>query len=1070
MKHLFTILACVLLGFAAQAQWQPLGSPANGSAKNIWSSGNNLYVLTGSGNTFYRSTDAGNSWTKILEFTSDWGFTSSNNIILGGDSILINFNGKYYRSADAGSTWDITTAPYDYNYYKVRGRILAITDSLNSQIDNNLKTNDWGLTWEPYNQASFFSASVIYGYNMAVANNRLFYISNSGSLYIDVDSTDYSLVNSILPHALRLSGYGSTLIYNGIYPNLHYVSKDNGLNWDTINDPHIQNSPYHLNFYSNNDTLFFIYNDSIYYQTTDPAVWFPVNGLPTGKTLTDMVKYQGLYYVTSLEGGVYKSADLNGPWDHIPDFALNSTAKVIEVLNNTYYISNDAGNLVTTSDNFATFQPLNYFIDGAPHTEAFDFFNMDGTLFGVFNDTVVKSSDGGANWNKITTIGVGLPVIDHFKLIHEGNTLFLSVYYPYQNSNNHYFLTSTDFGNTWTIIYGDLLTYNEWADGFFIKNGNAFFLISGWNNSAVRKYNITNNGVYFENTLAYQLTPITWVKKANNVLLGANYQYTGNPDFLYQMYVSYDNGLTWMYGGADLPAQYINGWFSGNGSQLVAWVPDHGVYYSNNQGLNWAAINNNVDGARIVSMNNLNNELYIYSRFDKFWKRTFPGGDVECAAGKVYFDENNNNVFDPADHPSADKRVSSNTNYNYVFSNLQGKYNLCVQDFVNDTIKASYYDPNVFFSPSNYVVNMADTNYNFKIQFQNQSNDVKVELTPMSFPVSGFSNCYFLTLSNIGSTPASGTVSLSFNNTLVLNSTSETPASTTSSTLVWNFSNLYPTSQKTYWANFIFPGNEFPLATPVQFVASVQPTFVDNVPTNNIDSLNQLVVSSYDPNDKTVNLPRYLTPAQVAQKPELTYTVRFQNTGNWPAQTVFVIDTLSDNLDLSTFHVITASHNYEIEFLGNRIVKFNFPDINLADSTSNEPASHGLIKYAIRCISNIPINDSIVNTAHIFFDFNVPVATKSAINIVANPDRIAEQEMGFNADIVPNPASGMVTVRMEEENDYQVQITTVDGRMITTTKMVGTSGVMDISSLSKGIYLVRITSGTKSIVRKLIVE
>jgi uncharacterized repeat protein (TIGR01451 family) len=286
--------------------------------------------------------------------------------------------------------------------------------------------------------------------------------------------------------------------------------------------------------------------------------------------------------------------------------------------------------------------------------------------------------------------------------------------------------------------------------------------------------------------------------------------------------------------------------------------------------------------------------------------------------------------------------------------------------------------------------------------------------------------------------------------------------------LAWDFSNLYPTSQKTYWAFFNFPVSEFPLATPVQFVASVQPTFVDNVPTNNIDTLKQLVVSSYDPNDKTVNLPKYLTPAQVAQKPELTYTVRFQNTGNWPAQTVFVIDTLSENLDLSTFHVIMASHNYEIEFLGNRILKFNFPDINLADSSSNEAASHGLIKYALRCNSNIPINDSIVNTAHIFFDFNVPVATKSAVNIVANPDRIAEQEMGFNADIIPNPASGLVTIRMEEENDYQVQ--TIDGRIVTTTQMVGTSGVMDISSLSKGIYLVRIKSGTRVAVKKLIIK
>ncbi len=285
---------------------------------------------------------------------------------------------------------------------------------------------------------------------------------------------------------------------------------------------------------------------------------------------------------------------------------------------------------------------------------------MDGTLFGVFNDTVVKSIDGGVSWSKITTVAVGtIQPLNHFKLIHDGNTLYLSVYYPYENSNNHFFLSSTDFGTTWNVIYGDLLSSNSWASGTFMKSGNYFYLTDGWNYSDVRKYSIVNGNVQFTNTLAYQTTPITWLKSVNNVLLGAHYQYTGNPDFMFQMHVSTDNGVSWIYGGVDLPAQYINGEFYGNGAQMISYIPGKGVYYSNNHGLNWAAINNNIDPTVIKSLNLLNNELYIYSKLDKFWKRNTPTEDIECASGYVYFDENNDNSYNSTDIPLSNKLVSS---------------------------------------------------------------------------------------------------------------------------------------------------------------------------------------------------------------------------------------------------------------------------------------------------------------------------------------------------------------------------------------------------------------------------
>ena len=1066
MKLLFTMFTCVLFSFTTQAQWLPLGTPTSGNTSKIWSSNQNLYVLSKDRKSFYRSSDNGTSWTKLLDFKYPIGIR--HHVLIKGDSILISedFN-AFYRSIDAGNSWTSTFNNTQSLLFNVRDRILCMTDS-NVTPFAITKTDNWGQTWYPFNYSNFFTTAQPFSFRLGVGNDKLYYLGIQNNLYINVDSSDYSLVSSAPMQLVDFWVGGSAQAQTN--PNVCIISRDSGVNWDTIPDPHNQGHYSETNFFFNNDTLFYIYPDSVYFQTNSNSVWYSVNGLPIGQRFVDMVKHQGYYFVSSNEGGVFKSASLNGPWTQLTNFVNFENARVKEIVNNKAFISIDNESLATTTDDFTTFQPLNYTVDGVPNNQNFDFFNMDGTLFGVFNDTVVKSTDGGLNWSKITTVAVGtIQPLNHFKLIHEGNTLYLSVYYPYQNSNNHFFLSSTDFGVTWNVIFGDLLSSNSWASGTFMKSGSYFYLTDGSNYSDVRKYSMINGNVQFTNTLAYQITPVTWLKTVNNVLLGAPYQYTGNPDFMFQMYVSSDNGVTWMYGGVGLPAQYINGEFYGNGAQMFAYIPNKGVYYSDNQGLYWAAMNENVSQTRINSLNFINNELYIYSKYDKFWKRTSPSGDVECASGHVYFDENNDNMYSTTDIPLSNKLVYSTSNYNSVYSHLDGSYNFCVQDFVNDTIRATYYDTNVYFNPSYYIVNQSDTNLNFKIQFHTSSNDVKVNLTPIHEAVTGFVNTYFITVSNVGSTSASGTVTFNFDNQLVLQSTSEAPLASTTTSLTWSFANLYPTNQKSFTAKFNLPIS-IPMWSTLHFETVVQPTFNDDVLANNLDSITQVVYSSYDPNDKTVNLSKYISPIQVSQKSEFVYTVRFQNTGNWAAQNVFILDTISEKLDLSTFHAIDASHNYNVVLLGNRVVKFEFPNINLADSTTNEALSHGMIKYAIRCNNTLQIADSIVNTAHIFFDFNEPIKTNSVVNIVVIPSKIGDYNPEKNIVIAPNPATDYTVIQFGDNEIYNLEIRTIDGRLVKSIKTIANQYLLNTSEFRSGVYIVKISSGLNVTCKKLIVQ
>ncbi|GIV44882.1 MAG: hypothetical protein KatS3mg035_2005 [Bacteroidia bacterium] len=69
----------------------------------------------------------------------------------------------------------------------------------------------------------------------------------------------------------------------------------------------------------------------------------------------------------------------------------------------------------------------------------------------------------------------------------------------------------------------------------------------------------------------------------------------------------------------------------------------------------------------------------------------------------------------------------------------------------------------------------------------------------------------------------------------------------------------------------------------------------------------------------------------------MTYTVHFQNNGNAPALNVRILDTLSANLDYTTFRLITASHPVQV-FQDKNALTFFFQNIMLPDSASNPNA------------------------------------------------------------------------------------------------------------------------------------
>lgn len=140
------------------------------------------------------------------------------------------------------------------------------------------------------------------------------------------------------------------------------------------------------------------------------------------------------------------------------------------------------------------------------------------------------------------------------------------------------------------------------------------------------------------------------------------------------------------------------------------------------------------------------------------------------------------------------------------------------------------------------------------------------------------------------------------------------------------------------------------------------------------------ITGSYDPNDKQV-FPTGVGPQELVQPgTELTYRIRFQNTGNDTAFTVRITDRLDAHLDQTTFSVVSTSHPYSVSFSGDSSTKvtFLFSNILLPDSNVNEPESHGYIEFKIKPKASIDSSTSISNMANIYFDFNPPIQTNKA--------------------------------------------------------------------------------------------
>lgn len=462
-------------------------------------------------------------------------------------------------------------------------------------------------------------------------------------------------------------------------------------------------------------------------------------------------------------------------------------------------------------------------------------------------------------------------------------------------------------------------------------------------------------------------------------------------------------------------------------------------------------------------------------------------GAIDCSGLKLnaFLDINNNGTQDTGEQnfPLGQFAYEMNNNgnihnivsptgtYNIYDANSSNSYDLSFS--IDPNYAASYAVNPALYNDVNVVIGAGMQTYNFPVTVIQNYNDLVVNIIPINAPRPGFNYMNKIVYTNNGNqTISSGT--LTFNHDALVSILTNTQAGTTpiANGFTFNFSNLLPFESREMTVTLQVP--TIPTVTLgglLTNTASIVPLTGDVVPENNSAVNSQIIIGAYDPNDKMEAHGESILYAAFSTNDYLTYTIRFENTGTASAINVRVNDVLNSQLDASTIRMISASHSYVMDRVGNNI-NWHFDNIMLPPSIANTNIGKGYITFQIKPMPGYAVGDIIPNTASIYFDFNPPIITNTFNTEFVQQLGIDEFE---NNDFVfyPNPVSDWLTISVRGNATIAgVTVYDVLGKIVFSQKASNLSTqTVDLSAVSKGMYLIEVTTDTNhKVIKKLIVD
>lgn len=402
----------------------------------------------------------------------------------------------------------------------------------------------------------------------------------------------------------------------------------------------------------------------------------------------------------------------------------------------------------------------------------------------------------------------------------------------------------------------------------------------------------------------------------------------------------------------------------------------------------------------------------------------------------------------------------ANTSGNYSLPLVAGQYTITPQ-FEN----SNYYT----FSPASISVDFPlqanPFTQNFCVTPNGNHNDLEVVLISTVPARPGFNSTYKIIYKNKGNQTQSGTIDLTFEDSVLdLISSSPVVSSSSVNTLNWNFVNLLPFESReiTLILNVNTP-TEIPAVNGGDLLNySVQINgLTDEQPNDNNAVLNQTVVNAFDPNDKVCSEGIIVSPDLIGEY--VHYTVRFENTGTASATNIVVKDIIDlAKFDISTLIPIKGSHDFYTRVTNQNQVEFIFQNINLSHLASS---NKGYITFKIKTKPTLVIGNSFSNFVDIYFDYNHPIVTNTFVSTFQTLGNDEFELVNAASILFPNPITDMVYFTINEKVE-KIEVYDITGRIVSSLSVIDNQ--INMKNLSSGNYYLKVYTNTNTLFSKVI--
>ncbi len=1011
--------------------------------------GDTLLVYTG---RLHFSANHGQSWTPLTEP----GLNSFDEMVTDGSSIYC----RGYRdgvptvavSTDFAQTWSWNTLPdtlYFSSFFAVPGYLYG------NCYQGLFRSADQGAHWEemPTDPVGCLQSD---GQRMIGCRSKQIVVSLDNGFTWDTLLNYTGHVISLLQQDNQLFAFMETAA-DGCY-----ASSDYGQHWQHFSG---MGFAQFSSFIWYNGSIFGLRSNDLYRSDDRGATWKKLDLPPSFYSAFAGMVSNGSILIGSYYSGVLRSTDQGESW-----FAANqgliSAAPVRMSVTDEGLFAPAAGGVFHLQPDGINWINMNYTIPLPWYAYAYSGFDQVGDylLAAVGQGEPWVSIDGGDNW-----------VQSFVPNIFSGGGGF------------HFFGKSA--GKTIGIIGSE-----DWHAWYVSNNDGLSFqplnTLSTQFNSDFDFMDVNQDQVY---TLAYNNQLYVSADGADNwALLADNFpvdslNFGGN----YDPHLFVRGNSIWVFDGnypapslafsADLGQHWTihhlaDASFSGGsatfndilsvGNYLIA-VSRQGVFRSDDNGLNWTAWSEGLYFRNTSSIQLYDGYIWVGVEGDGIWKRPITELGLQSATGLVFLDTNGDGQQGTGEAGMPNVIVKSVGSGSYANTRADGTFTL-LSSLAQEQLQVQLPAPYWIANPVSQTVAFPSAGAKFALSLNPESRDLSVALTNAAALRPGFESSYVLSWRNEVPLPAANVVVELHYPADLLEFVSAVPAPAVQSLglLQWLPGNVVASATGVIQLLFKVPAS-VAIGTEVCTTANIGPSNGDLFPADNTRLRCATVVGSYDPNDKQAEPATQITPAEIAGREPVIYTVRFQNTGTFPANFIRITDTLSEFVDPATFQLLSASHpcTWTMRHAGE--IAFDFPNIELPPVTTDEPGSHGFVQYSVQARQDLPLGIPVRNTAHIFFDYNSPVVTNTTETVVSLVDAV-QDATDLVISIFPNPAVDFA--RLELPVAGLLTVTDVLGRLIRQNQVTAGLTEIDVRTWPAGTYRLRFEDGKKRMEGKVVVQ